>query len=304
VRARIAAAVKRGLLSAGQYRRVLRRSTFPGVAVLCYHGVRPDDMPDGSIAFQYLHIRASEFEGHCRLIRDTCNPISLDDWRAAAAGSRPLPPRPVLITFDDGYRSVFRHAAPMLSAYGLPAAVFVCSGPLADRRLFWFDEIAARDGEAAVERWKAQEYYRWRAACAQTSPVANDDPRAPMTVDEVTALSMIKGIEIGGHTAWHPILARASRDSQREEIAQNLRAVAEWTGGPVRAFAYPNGRRGIDYNSDTMELLRESGIDAAFTTEPSFATADAGALERSRFLILDNVNDAELAHRLAYSWPR
>ena len=33
-------------------------------------------------------------------------------------------------------------------------------------------------------------------------------------------------IEIGGHTVWHPILSRATRDTQRDEITQNLQALA------------------------------------------------------------------------------
>jgi len=300
----LAAAVKQSLLTLGRYSRVLERTTFPGVAVLCYHGVRDSNMAKRAFPLQELHIRTSTFLSHCRLIRDTCHPISLDDLREAIAGRAALPARPVLITFDDGYRSVFRYAAPLLAAHGLPAAVFVCSGPLADRRLLWFDEVAARESEMAVERWKSQEYYSWRASCVQTSPVPDDDPRALMTVDELHALGGITGIEVGGHTVWHPILSHASRDIQRDEIAHNLLALAEWTDRPIRAFAYPNGRPGKDYNADTMEILRECGVDAAFTTGEQFATVGAPALELPRFLIRDNVSDGELAHRLAYSWKR
>jgi hypothetical protein len=91
---------------------------------------------------------------------------------------------------------------------------------------------------------------------------------------------------------------------QRDEIAHNLLALAEWTDRPIRAFAYPNGRPGKDYNADTMDLLGECGIDAAFTTGEQFVTPDAPPLELPRFVIRDNVLDAELAHRLAYSWKR
>jgi peptidoglycan/xylan/chitin deacetylase (PgdA/CDA1 family) len=304
MRAPLAAAVKQSLLTLGRYSRVLERTTFPGVAVLCYHGVRDSGLAKRTIPLQELHIRTSTFMSHCRLIRDTCHPISLDDLRAAREGRFTLPERPVLITFDDGYRSVYRYAAPILAALSLPAAVFVCSGPLADRRLLWFDEVAARETDVAVERWKSVDYYSWRTSCAQTSPVPDDDPRALMTIDELHALGQMTNIEIGGHTVWHPILARASRDSQRDEIAHNLLALAEWTDRPVRAFAYPNGRPGQDYNADTMDLLRECAVDAAFTTGEQFVAPDAPALELPRFLIRDNVLDAELAHRLAYGWKR
>ena len=300
----LAAAVKQSLLTLGRYSRVLERMTFPGVAVLCYHGVRDNNLAKRTIPLQDLHIRTSTFMTHCRLLRDTCHPISVDDLRGAMEGRSKLPDRPVLMTFDDGYRSVFRYAAPILAALNLPAAVFVCNGPIADRRLLWFDEVAARESDIAVERWKSVDYYTWRTSCAQTSPVPDDDPRALMTIDELHALAQIPGVEIGGHTVWHPILARASRDTQRDEIGHNLLALAEWTGQPIRAFAYPNGRPGKDYNADTMETLKECGVDIAFTTGEQFATTAMPALEIPRFLIRANISDAELAHRLSYSWKR
>jgi len=300
-----AQSLKRGLLATGHYRRALRRARFPGVVVLGYHGLRGDDWPDGSMAFENLHVRASTFAGHCRVIRDTCDPISLDDWRAAINGTAPLPPRPVLITFDDGYRSVFTIGAPMLAAHGLPAVVFACSDPVARRALLWFDAVAARDGEAAVEPWKGRDYAPWLAACARgTQAVSDTDARALMTSEELRILSRQPGIEIGGHTARHPILAQAPPAAQREEILENRAALEAWIGRSVRAFAYPNGRPGVDYTADTVAILGDLGFDFGFTMRPAFATAGEPALERSRFMVVSEVMAPELAHRLAYAWPR
>ena len=298
-------ALKRGLLAAGHYRRALRAARFPGVVVLGYHGLRSDDAPSGQMAFENLHVRASTFEAHCRVVRETCDPISLDDWRASLAGTAPLPPRPVLITFDDGYRSVLTLGAPVLRALGLPAVVFVCSDLVERRRLLWFDAVAARDGEAAVEPWKARGYAEWLKACAaDTPPVADEDARALLTPAEVGALSREPGIEIGSHTARHPILAHATPAQQRAEIEDSRLALARWTGRPVRAFAYPNGRPRVDYTETTIALLGELGFDFAFTTQPAFATPGEPRFERSRFLVVAEVIAPELAHRLAYAWPR
>jgi len=296
--------VKQGLRSVGHYRRALAHMSFPGVAALCYHGIRDEGMKPGTIPFQYLHMPASTFDAHCRVLRECCDPISLDDWRAALSGGPALPPRPVLITFDDGYRSVLLKAAPILRKYSIPAAVFVCTGPMSRRTHLWFDEVGEREGEAAVERWKAREYDAWSAACARTAAVDDCDPRALMTMEELSTLAAFGGIEIGGHTVNHPILARASAAMQRYEIAENLRSIEQSTGVRPRAFAYPNGRPNLDYNADTVAILGENDIDIAFTTSPSFAGAAEPPLERSRFFLLDDTSDAELAHRLTYSWAR
>jgi peptidoglycan/xylan/chitin deacetylase (PgdA/CDA1 family) len=297
--------IKRGALAAGHYARALRRSAFPGVAVLNYHGLRPDVSRTQRAPFDNLHVLASTFESHCRMLREICEPISLDMWRAAIAGGRPLPPGAALITFDDGYRSVFTIAAPILAKYRMPAVVFACSAPISERRLLWFDYIAAREGEAAVAEWKHRPYAEWRRACADAAPIVDDDdPRALMTPLDISRLARQDGIEIGAHTARHPILAQATAAEQREEIVSNRDALEAWSGRPVRAFAYPNGRPGLDYTSETVTAVRDAGFDVAFTTNPSFATANDAPLERSRFLIVSEVTAPELAHRLAYAWPR
>ncbi len=289
----------------GQYRRTLARTTLPGVAVLGYHGLRADDLPAGSMAFENLHVRASTFDAHCRVVRECCDPITLDDWRQAAAGRTALPPRPVLITFDDGYRSVARIGAPILAAHQLSAVVFVCSDPILRRRLLWFDAVAARDGEAAVERWKACDYDSWSAACADSAPVDDDDPRAPMTVDEVIALSRSGRVEIGGHTTRHPILARASRERQREEIAEQLRghpALDRASGSRVRLPERPSGRRLRRHDGGSARGARHRRRlhDASLVR--------AGRRARARAVEISdagrNVSGAELAHRLAHTWPR
>jgi peptidoglycan/xylan/chitin deacetylase (PgdA/CDA1 family) len=301
----VAQLVKGGVLGSGHYGRVLRRTRFPGVAVLGYHGLRADEWPDGSMAFEELHVRASTFAAHCRVVRDTCDPISLDDWRAALSGGAALPPRPVLITFDDGYRSVFTIGAPILAEHRLPAVVFACSEPMSRRQLLWFDYVAARDGESAVEFWKGRPYDEWRASCVQPAPtIGDDDPRALMTPRDVEALSRQPGIEVGAHTARHAILAKAGSDVQRDEITECRTALEQWTGHAVRAFAYPNGRPRVDYNQTTMMLVGELGFDVAFTTRPSFAKPGERRFELPRFLVLAGVTAAEMAHRLAYTWPR
>jgi peptidoglycan/xylan/chitin deacetylase (PgdA/CDA1 family) len=315
-RSSLTGSIKETLLAGGWYRRRLERDRFPGVAVLCYHAVRTDDEPGGQLPFEKLHVRAAELEAHCRLIRDTCNPLSLDDWRAVHAGKRVLPDRPVLLTFDDGYSSVFSRARPILERNRVPAVVFVCSAPIATRSAFWYDAMAQSEGESAVEAVKRASPDRWRAAIAQysrptprpaspmrtTATTIDLSTLTPMTPDELGLLAGHELFEIGSHTANHPILASLPRNQQREEIVTSRAAIAEWTGRPVRAFAYPNGQPGIDYNSETVSILTEVGFDFGFTTRYRFAHSSEAPLERSRFLMLSGVSAAELAHRLRYSW--
>ena len=298
----LAGVAKRTLLSARHYHRRLAAHAVPGVVVLCYHGVRPDALPARAMPFKALHVRESELEAHCRLIRETCQPISLQTWRDAVAGTASLPSRPILFTFDDGYRTVMTLARPILERYGIPAVFFVCTGPVRRRALTWYDAVARRCGEREAERLKHVPFREWKFITDElVTPVRADDPAALLTASEIRLLAHRPDFEIGAHTVDHPILAAADVEDQRRQIMDSKAELERWTGRPVKAFAYPNGDV-RDYTTDTVRIVEEAGFDVAFTTRPRLATAAEPALERSRYVMLTGVTAAELAHRLSYSW--
>jgi peptidoglycan/xylan/chitin deacetylase (PgdA/CDA1 family) len=297
---------KQALQAFGFYRHRLHRDPYTGVAVLAYHGVRDDHWPGGTMSFENLHVAASRLAAHCECLRRLgCSFLSLADWEQIARGLRPLPPRAVLVTFDDGYRNVLTCGLPILERYSIPALVFVSSGPVARQVRFWFDAVASRDGEEAVERAKGLDYDAWRElAMGAEAAVAPGDPHAPLTIEELQRLAAHPLVTIGAHTESHPILARASIGAQRAEIVASRRALESWIGRPVSAFAYPNGRPGADFTAETVEAVSAAGFSHAFTTAPAFADPHAAPLEHPRFLMLDAIDASELAHRLAVSWPR
>ena len=296
--------VKAGLLDAGWYTRRLEKGAFPGVLVLCYHGLRRSDRDDARIPFANLHVLAERFDAQCRMIAATCHPIDLRRFCGAQSGAATLPDRPVLITFDDGYRSVFEIARPILLRHKLPAAVFVCSDPVRRQQLFWFDAVARAHGEEAVAAACVLPDEGWRRiADASAAPAAADDPLAPMTVEQVRELAA-EGFTIGAHTASHAPLSAISAATQREEMASCRAALESWTAQSVDTLAYPWGAPQIDYTSDTVAIASALGFGSAFTTRPGFARPTEPVLERSRFVMLAAVSAAELAHRMTYAWPR
>jgi peptidoglycan/xylan/chitin deacetylase (PgdA/CDA1 family) len=299
----VASLAKRCLLGSGHYARRLSSDRFPGVAVLCYHGVRADD--GARMNFSGLHVTLDELDAHCRLLRETCHPISLDDWRRALGGGPPLPPRPVLVTFDEGYATLLTRALPVIQRHGIPLLAFVWSDPVEQRSLAWYDAVVRTRSEEEVERMKRLPYEQWRRRCAEHAVRAADThPCAPLSTAQIRWLAAAPNVEIGGHTAAHPILAQATREQQLEEIQRNKTRLESWTDRPVKAFAYPNGQPVDDYTPETVKLVEELGFDFAFTSRHGFASSSEPPLERSRFLMLSGVSAAELAHRLSYSWRR
>lgn len=292
----LAGAAKRLLFASGALSRRLARTTFPGVAVLGYHAVRADAQE--LMPFAGLHVTAAELEAHCRLLAATCQPITLGQWLEAEATGTALPPRPVVLTFDDGYRSVLRRALPVLARQRVPAVVFVISGASAQGRLTWYDSVARQHGEAAVEALKSAPAETWRAAVATAPEAGPDDPCALLTAEQVCTLAASGTCEIGGHSAHHPILARLTAEEQWREISTDRDTLTAWTGRAPVAFAYPNGRPGLDYGPETVAAVAAAGYRMAFTTRHGYARAGEPPLERSRLLMLAGLGPAELAHRL------
>jgi len=298
---RVRHAVKRTLLSSGYYARRLAHLQFPGVAVLCYHSVRDDN--DGDLPFHELHVTASTFERHCQLIAAHCHPISLAELRTARRGTRALPPRAVLVTFDDGYRAVLDLALPVLERYNVPAVVFGCSGPIMRGTHFWFDSIFRAAGPYAVLEARSAPAAEWTELVnANQSPASPSDRHRPLTVDELKRLAANPLIEIGGHTLTHPTLALMPHEVQEREVAGCRRALEQLVGSPIDAFAYPYGVSAHDYSADTVSVVRQAGFGLGFTTAQGFAALDCPAYEIPRFVMLDSVDEVELAHRLSHSW--
>ncbi|MET8830311.1 polysaccharide deacetylase family protein [Streptomyces sp. NPDC004610] len=121
-------------------------------------------------------------------------------WREG----RPLPPRPVLITFDDGYEGVHRHALPVLVRHGFAATLFVSTGWLRG-------PYDTGGGPDTMLDWK-----------------------------QVRALAAA-GVEIGGHSHSHPQLDQLDDDALRAELTRCREVVAVELGARPASFAYPYG---------------------------------------------------------------
>lgn len=129
--------------------------------------------------------------------------------------AEPLPLRTVVITFDDGFQSVYDVAVPILTQFGFGATVFVVS----DYCGGWND-------------WPSQ-------------PAAVSRRRL-MTWDQAREITRF-GIDFGAHTATHPPLDGLSPSDLRVEIVDAKRRIEERLEHAVSLFAYPYGRlaRGV-----------------------------------------------------------
>jgi peptidoglycan/xylan/chitin deacetylase (PgdA/CDA1 family) len=96
------------------------------VPVLLYHAVT--EHPPA--ALERFTVRPDRFAEHVACLRDSGRAgLTVPELAACLEGRAPLPARPVLVTFDDGYAD-FVDAAERLAAAGLPATLYVTTGQL------------------------------------------------------------------------------------------------------------------------------------------------------------------------------
>ena len=304
------------------------------LSVLIFHRVRaqPDPLFPGEIG-------ARRFDAICGWLARWFNVLPLDTAvRRLREGS--LPRRAAAITFDDGYADNHAIALPILSQHRLSAAFFIASGFLGGGRMFNDTVIETvrrapgpsldlrglgvetlrvldlKDGatrRASIDAiLRAIKYLPTQQRDAMTvairarasNPLLPDD--LMMTPAQVRALHAA-GMQIGAHTATHPILARLDDAAARAEIASGKRCLEDIIGTPVGLFAYPNGKPGEDYSPANVAAVREAGFAAAFTTAPGAAARGDDPLQLPRFTPWDRSRSrfgARLAANLWASRPR
>ena len=104
--------------------------------ILVYHRVAEANVDPWALGVSPAH-----FAQHLEVLKTIANPISLQEL-INAKSDRELPPRPVCITFDDGYADNLYAAKPALESYRVPGTVFVTPGYIGVPENLWWDELA------------------------------------------------------------------------------------------------------------------------------------------------------------------
>lgn len=209
-------------------------------------------------------VDAGRFAAQLDWLGEHTTPVALSDARAALIDGRPLPHHPVLLTFDDGDRSVLEVAAPLLNERAIPAVAFVVAGLVDTDIPFWWREV-----EALVPRAEATDLIRRlkrlpdearRAAIGRLRADAAAPVRTPqLSSDELRKLE-IDGIAVGNHSLTHPCLDNCAADVLRAEVQEAHRSLTEALGHPPDAFAYPNG----NWDGRVRDEVARAGYGLAF----------------------------------------
>jgi peptidoglycan/xylan/chitin deacetylase (PgdA/CDA1 family) len=202
-----------------------RGSFSEGVPILAFHKL--GSLPP-AVRMKSLYVQRDLFAWQMRdLKRAGFLADSLNSWRDF---SEPNQDRAVL-TFDDGSRSVFRHALPVLARHKFTAIQFLVADAIGGSNSW---DIRARS-EAPDAIMDAVEVRDWLSA----------------------------GQEIGAHTLTHPSLTAIPKARAEEEITASKRKLEDLFGVEVRHFCYPYGK----WSLSIRDLVERAGYSTAVTLD-------------------------------------
>jgi peptidoglycan/xylan/chitin deacetylase (PgdA/CDA1 family) len=195
-----------------------------GVPILMYHKI--GDRPKG-VRLKGLYVSVENFVRQLGEFQAAGFTSCLPD--AACADSTNPAARRVVLTFDDGFCSVFENALEPLAQHGLRAILFLVPDLIGQ-----LNEWDLRNGEAPEPLMDHTQIRQWIKA----------------------------GHAIGSHTLTHAPLTRLSVRDAREEIAGSKKKLEDKFGVAVDHFCYPYG----DCNDVARDLVAEAGYRTACTT--------------------------------------
>ena len=144
------------------------------------------------------------------------------------------------VTFDDGFRSVYERAFPLLSELGVPATLFVSTALTG----------SGEPLKIGYESWLDTEHA---------------DELAAASWDEVGTLAE-GGWEIGSHTCSHPMLTKLDEPALSRELGESRLELEDRLGRPCRSIAYPFA----DVDARVVSATRAAGYEFAATVFGSF----------------------------------
>jgi peptidoglycan/xylan/chitin deacetylase (PgdA/CDA1 family) len=268
------------------------------VRSVLYHHVGDEQ---SCIAKLAVTIDPEKFERHVRLLAREYQPVTM---RQVVDGE--LPERPLLVTFDDCYRSVLDVAAPILRSHGVPATLFLTTGPvftggalldqvaslaevetrgnlgslLAGTPLAGRPEVrtaadlllGAAPSLTAGHRRELADAIASRLGTTREA-IARDSGLflAPEDLPRLAAL----GVEFGAHTDSHVHVRSLAAEEFATELVEPAITIARAIGTPVETFSYPFGSAS-DHTVAAAKVLKESGCRLSFLVEGATNAREPG----------------------------
>ncbi|HEY8349124.1 MAG TPA: polysaccharide deacetylase family protein [Clostridiales bacterium] len=216
------------------------------IPILLYHHFMKDNVPEDKYS---TTVTETQFEDHIRTLTEKgYNSISLEDLRAYIEEGRALPPKPYMITVDDGYDSNYYIMYPILRKYNAKAVIFVTGNMITDE---------------PGRRWK-------------------EDSLVWMTWDMLREMEDSGLVEIQNHGYLHKPADTMAPEEFMESVIRGEELLNEKLGErKIKAFAYPHGKA----TEDSRKFLEENGYKMQFMVRAGAAGKNSDMADLPRIIV-------------------
>ena len=220
-------------------------------------------------------------------IKNHYNVISLQDYLNAVYSNQRLPPKAIIITFDDGHAGNYQ-LLPVLKKFQIPITIFLCSDIIDTRRHFWFKHCKELlpDRERLkkmpnVQRLETLKHYGFD----QTREYADTQALTYEQIEE-----MRPWVDFQSHTCFHPILPQCDDQTALAEIAQSKLHLEKKYAFDIYAISYPNG----DYTERDIRMAQEAGYKCGITVDYGYNDLHTDLFRLKRISVNDGRSLDEL----------
>jgi peptidoglycan/xylan/chitin deacetylase (PgdA/CDA1 family) len=243
----------------------------------------------------YHQLDPQTADRHFEALRRKYNFISLIDYLNSRTEARKhLPPKPLVVTFDDGHKSNYALKS-ILEKHGIRATSFLCSGLVGSNRHFWFETEMSNNVRQALKHVPDDERLNILAGLG-FSETAEQATRQALSVSELEEMKPI--VDFQSHTVYHPLLPQCSELRASAEISDAKAQLEERFGLSIYALAYPNG----DYSPREIAAAEASGHKCALTLDHGFNDSVTPVFQLRRICINDDAELSELLVKASGLW--
>jgi peptidoglycan/xylan/chitin deacetylase (PgdA/CDA1 family) len=204
--------------------------------IFCYH------LLVDKVRYPGTEITPAAFEAQMQQLKDAgITVISMQDLLAWKRGEKNIPPRCAVITFDDGYKSQYEVAWPILKKYGYPFTMFIYTEGVRGGSL----------GGGGAITWEQLADMRDNGVDIQAHSATHQDLREGHTITLVA----------GGKRTRTKLTGPQYEEWVQNEVVGSKQLLEQRLGIKVNCFAVPFG----NYNENVKEIARNAGYEAMFT---------------------------------------
>jgi peptidoglycan/xylan/chitin deacetylase (PgdA/CDA1 family) len=205
--------------------------------IFCYH------LLVDKVRYPGTEITPAAFEAQMKELKDRgITVISMQDLLAWKRGEKNIPPRCAVITFDDGYKSQYEVAWPILKKYGYPFTMFIYTEGVRGGAL----------GGGGAITWEQLADMRDNGVDIEAHSATHQDLREGHTITLVGP---------GGKKTRTKLTGPQYEQWMQNEVVGSKQLLEQRLGIKVNCFAVPFG----NYNEHVKEIARNTGYEAMFT---------------------------------------